>query len=57
MGKGKGMSDMSEWNYGRWALILRSMLDDMLQVLLSSESSFSKSDASAPVPHRCEDAS
>ena len=34
MGKGKGMSDMSEWNYGQWALNLRSMCADLLQVLL-----------------------
>ena len=36
MGKGKGMSDMSEWNYGRWALNLRSLRADLLQVLLWS---------------------
>ena len=39
MGKGKGMSDMSEWNYGRWALNLRSLRADLLQVLLWSEGS------------------
>ena len=39
MGKGKGMSDMSEWNYGRWALDLRSLRADLLQVLLWSERS------------------
>ena len=39
MGKGKGMSDMSEQNYGRWALNLRSMRADLLQVLLWSERS------------------
>ena len=39
MGKGKGMSDMSEWNYGRWALNLRSLRADLLQVLLWSERS------------------
>ena len=39
MGKGKGMSDMSEWNYGQWALNLRSMCADLLQVLLWSERS------------------
>ena len=37
--KGKGVSDMSEWNYGRWALNLRSMCADLLQVLLWSERS------------------
>ena len=30
---------MSEWNYGRWALNLRSMRDDLLQVLLWSDRS------------------
>ena len=30
---------MSEWNYGRWALNLRSMRADLLQVLLWSERS------------------
>ena len=38
-GMGKGMGDMSEWNYGRWALNLRSMRADLLQVLLWSERS------------------
>ena len=33
------MSDMSEWNYGRWALNLRSLCADLLQVLLWSECS------------------
>ena len=37
--KGKGVSDMSEWNYGRWALNLRSMCADLLQMLLWSERS------------------
>ena len=37
--KGKGVSDMSEWNYGRWALNLRSLRADLLQVLLWSERS------------------
>ena len=37
--KGKGVSDMSEWNYGRWALNLRSLRADLLQVLLWSEHS------------------
>ena len=37
--KGKGVSDMSEQNYGRWALNLRSMCADLLQVLLWSERS------------------
>ena len=36
---GKGVSDMSEWNYGRWALNLRSLRADLLQVLLWSERS------------------
>ena len=39
MGKGKGTSDMSEQNYGLWALNLRSMCADLLQVLLWSERS------------------
>ena len=39
MGKGKGMSDMSEQNYGQWAPNLRSMCADLLQVLLWSERS------------------
>ena len=30
---------MSEWNYGRWALNLRSLRADLLQVLLWSERS------------------
>ena len=38
-GKGKGVSDMSEQNYGQWALNLRSMCADLLQVLLWSERS------------------
>ena len=38
-GRGKGMSDMSEQNYGRWALNLRLMRADLLQVLLWSERS------------------
>ena len=37
--KGKGVSDMSEWNYGRWALNLLSLRADLLQVLLWSEHS------------------
>ena len=37
--KGKGVSDMSEWNYGRWALNLQSLRADLLQVLLWSERS------------------
>ena len=39
MGKGKGTSDMSEQNHGRWALNLRSLRADLLQVLLWSERS------------------
>ena len=39
MGKGKGMSDMSEQNYGRWALNLRSLRAGLLQVLLWSKHS------------------
>ena len=35
--KGKGVSDMSEQNYGRWALNLRSLRADLLQVLLWSK--------------------
>ena len=37
--KGKGVSDMSERNYGLWALNLQSMRADLLQVLLWSERS------------------
>ena len=37
--KGKGVSDMSEWNYSRWALNLRSLCADLLQVLLWSKRS------------------
>ena len=36
-GKGKGVSDMSEQNYGQWALNLRSLRADLLQVLLWSK--------------------
>ena len=37
--KGKGVSDMSEQNYGGRALNLRSMCDNLLQVLLWSDRS------------------
>ena len=38
-GRGMGMSEVSEKNYGQCALDLRSMRDDLLLVLLLSERS------------------